>query len=1563
MMNPPERISSSQLDQILTLSGDDFLQAAYRIVLGRPIDDVGLAHYQAKLQAGTEPAQIIVQLRQSREGRAFAAAMQQVERLAERHRKMRNPFLGPFLKMIGYKLYSLGNQNHAVAPERSRQADTSSISLNRLLSLSGDEFLRAAYLKVLGRPADEAGLATYRDAIRSGAEPAQVLVDLRASGEGRAYGVEMPAIDRLVARSRRLRNPVLRPFLRAIGYKLYHQPIYLDRLPQANAQVGHGPAGSVEELLSYYDEDFVRIAYLTLLRREPDAEGLATFVARTRSGEDRLALLSKLADSPEGRGLAEGEGSLKRLAHSIRAHLLKEKGQPRLGRDSAQLRAVSNQLYRIESLQHRSDMSGEGHLAAALTSIADQNRITNAKLEQALDLLLQGGGHRAGTSAATPRLELSMASATPARTAPIPRPQTIYYYVDHTIRCPVNTGMQRLTRHLARGLLERGETLRFIKWDLEAKTFALINQLELKHLSQWEGPVFSDQELMFYPEIGGAIVDFTQAVGDKWFFSPEVTHITYHPSDVTLDVFMAARSANLRMAYVYYDAIPLRHSAYADTTEAHEKYMQILLLADLILPISNRSSEELRAFFVHRQRALSLPHIIPTVLPGQSNLVERETVAAESVSEKLILSVGSIDPRKNQLSLVAAFDKFSKTPPGEGWTLMLAGNLHGGVAGTLQAALAANPNVIYVPHPSDEELERLYRRADFTVFPSIEEGFGLPILESLWFGKPCICANFGAMAEVADGGGCLTVDTRDQNEIYSALVRLAEDQSLFKRLALLAVHRRMSTWLDYASDIDRALRRVADPVSRVPAIYYWIDQTPQQPFNTGVQRVVRQLARAFMARGVQIVPVKFDRRKQRIIPACQADLRAMSGWNGPPADAWADWVEPGSIGAPRWLFVAEIAHIQMAQIKLKAEQLDLRCATIFYDAIPYKMTEFFHGEWQRNHATYMLDLGNYDKIYAISRTSRDDLWDFLLSRPEPTPGVDHRLVATPLPTELPGAPRETTVKRADGKTVNILCVGSIEARKNQIQLVRSFKQATTTCRRMLNLIFIGRSMPGNEALAEGFRQEVSEAPGVSWLENVDDAELRRLYLQSDFTVYCSLEEGFGLPIAESLWNGRPCLVHDKNATAELAVGGGCMTVDMRDRDALTEMIVKLAEDDDLRYRLASELINRKIRTWDDYASEILNDMAEDHVSKSRVAVPKSSQRDSTGLITNQPPRPILSLCFSTYNRADWLNLTLRNSLDQLTIIDLEIEILVVDNASTDNTEEVVGRYFDHPRFRYVRNPKNVGMLGNLAVTANAARGEYIWILGDDDFIRPGGLRRVVDSIREHPGIALVYPNYAYTTEEDPKAVSDLDAFLEACPPIVKPSEDEYATVADVAVKNENLFSAIYALILRRDHALHAYTQNTSGRPFSSMRTAIPTTYYVLNYMMEEEALWIGAPIVVVNFNVSWNRYASLFILERFPEAHDLAQRMGADPDLLRRWRTHFTNGVPHYWHELYQNDVEDNWRYFAADRAVMRLKGLLTPDQLNTMASMYNHFRSVSHPAATMPTAQLFRAFGLQGFD
>jgi glycosyltransferase involved in cell wall biosynthesis len=302
--------------------------------------------------------------------------------------------------------------------------------------------------------------------------------------------------------------------------------------------------------------------------------------------------------------------------------------------------------------------------------------------------------------------------------------------------------------------------------------------------------------------------------------------------------------------------------------------------------------------------------------------------------------------------------------------------------------------------------------------------------------------------------------------------------------------------------------------------------------------------------------------------------------------------------------------------------------------------------------------------------------------------------------------------------------------------------------------------------------------------------------------------------------------------------------------------------------------------------------------------------------------------------------------------------LVCDNASTDRTQEVMESFRSRSDVHYYRNTVNVGMLGNLRVTAHHSRGRFVWILGDDDLLVEGAIERVLRVLRGSPDLGLVYLNYAYTREDDPSRVADLRHLIASGIPIVPPGPDEQGPIHALATKSENFFTAIYCLVFRRDHALHAYSQDTAGRPFSTMLTAIPTTYYVLEHMMEERGYWVGQPLVVVNMNVSWMKYAPLWILERLPEVFDRAETLGANPTSVDRWRVHNLPSVVHYFQDILKDDSAGNRAYFSPARMVARFKHLTDFERhVDLLRSTYDAARARGLTVAEAPTEEVFAAF------
>ena len=181
--------------------------------------------------------------------------------------------------------------------------------------------------------------------------------------------------------------------------------------------------------------------------------------------------------------------------------------------------------------------------------------------------------------------------------------------------------------------------------------------------------------------------------------------------------------------------------------------------SDLIIAVSQFTASQVEFLLgVERSRIHVVPH---GVEPSERSRERRE---------RMVLFVGAIQKRKNVARLVHAFERMPR-----GWTLVLAGAADGFGAAEELAAVSASPRRLDIEvagYVSRAELEDLYARASIFAFPSLDEGFGMPVLDAMARGVAVVTSNCSAMPEVA-GDAALLVNPHDEEDISDALARLA----------------------------------------------------------------------------------------------------------------------------------------------------------------------------------------------------------------------------------------------------------------------------------------------------------------------------------------------------------------------------------------------------------------------------------------------------------------------------------------------------------------------------------------------------------------------------------------------------------------------------------------------------------------------------------------------------------------------------------------------------------------------------------------------------------------------
>jgi glycosyltransferase involved in cell wall biosynthesis len=267
-----------------------------------------------------------------------------------------------------------------------------------------------------------------------------------------------------------------------------------------------------------------------------------------------------------------------------------------------------------------------------------------------------------------------------------------------------------------------------------------------------------------------------------------------------------ASAPGLKIA-IFHDAIPLRDpNVVAWEKKRHLKTLRLLSKLDAVIAVSQATADDLNALWLeHRIIARASVFVIPWPVPFTAR---RPDFTEPPWTKKRILYVSRLKQVKNHATLFSACLKLW----GDGIDFELeiigcedeARESRAIVRALTQLQRAGKP-VFWRGHVTEDELHQAYQRATFTVFPSLAEGFGLPIIESFWHGRPVVCSDRDPMGELARNGGCLTTDVQDVHSLAAAMQSLLENQAQCLALAKQAYARPLRTWSDYWRELQPVL--------------------------------------------------------------------------------------------------------------------------------------------------------------------------------------------------------------------------------------------------------------------------------------------------------------------------------------------------------------------------------------------------------------------------------------------------------------------------------------------------------------------------------------------------------------------------------------------------------------------------------------------------------------------------------------------------------------------------------------------------------------------------------------
>ena len=631
-----------------------------------------------------------------------------------------------------------------------------------------------------------------------------------------------------------------------------------------------------------------------------------------------------------------------------------------------------------------------------------------------------------------------------------------------------------------------------------------------------------------------------------------------------------------------------------------------LPLLDRILPIS----EFIRSSQTESDRGSALG--TSTVVLGADHLAlgitdskqpgERRALAAPSLEGKQILLLGRFESHgyKNSAAAYELLRLVQQRVPEARLLILDAGeDCH------VPPELASS--IVLLGTPDDFKLQEIMQNSEAGISMSLWEGFNLPLAEMQWLGRPALAFNVGAHPEVIADPWLLSENI---TEMSAKLVTVLQGNTPLDLAPRFVAFRQRRPWeltlrawedqiVDLAAETQVEVRESPYPSQSRRIVLADITNASLDPANPGVIRVTRRLSSELQRHpALEVVFAAWNADSGGYILLDQTRRHFLEGFGGPRdglgmlADRRRDlnvdqFMARLAVGRsqPPVLLMPEVLLDGHAAARINwARERGFKSAAVLYDLIPVFHKELCGANVTTGFPSYLDALTQTNAVWSISQFTLNEFSRYVAGIGRSVPRVHEAVI---LPGQFGDRPRNGTEPPVSSPETRILCVSTLEPRKNHPRLLKAFQSLRNRQPDLpLRLILVGNRYAGAPELAELVLSASKKDSSIEWCGIVDDERLAREFMNCAFTVYPSLIEGFGLPILESLWMGRPCLTHHGGVMQELAAGGGCLTVDMADIDAISRSLELMATDGTLRGKLREEAKHRKIATWQEYASEI-----------------------------------------------------------------------------------------------------------------------------------------------------------------------------------------------------------------------------------------------------------------------------------------------------------------------------------------------------------------------------------------
>ncbi|MBF5003877.1 glycosyltransferase family 4 protein [Diaphorobacter caeni] len=627
------------------------------------------------------------------------------------------------------------------------------------------------------------------------------------------------------------------------------------------------------------------------------------------------------------------------------------------------------------------------------------------------------------------------------------------------------------------------------------------------------------------------------------FFGLDMQH---HVQLKHASFFDRLRQQSVTVKFLVYDllAIQLPH-CFADphASQLHENLLRLIARQDEAICISKATADSLNEWIEAKEIETSTKfrtswvHIgadLEGSQPSSGIPSSANAVYSALASRPTFLVVSTIEPRKAQDQVLSAVELLWQQ--GVDCNLVLVGKQGWKVeqlVDRLGRHVESQHRLFWLKGISDEYLAQIYQRSSCLIISSLNEGFGLPLIEAARAGIPVIARDIPVFHEIAGENASYF-----HGQTAQALANTMHDWLTGSEQGQYIASDGMR-WLTWAQSAERLKKALTHENYNPRQLLVDVSELVRVDARSGIQRVVRSVLQQWLSNpppGFNVLPVKASLEEgYRYARTFTASFLGCSSTNQ------VDEIVEYSAGD---IFFGLDFHPQIvvsnAAIYQRMRDDGVAVKFLIYDLLSITMPQFFPPGASDAFLAWLNVVVRSNEMICISKTVADELskWveERVIDSDEYMPIINWAHIGADIDNSIPsiGLPEGAgQILSKLNNSLSFLMVGTLEPRKGHLQMLDVFDQLWAVGTDA-NLVIVGKSGWLTDQLIARIKGHDRLGERLFWLQSISDEYLEKIYAACNCLIAASYGEGFGLPLIEAAQHNLPIVARDIPVFREVA---------------------------------------------------------------------------------------------------------------------------------------------------------------------------------------------------------------------------------------------------------------------------------------------------------------------------------------------------------------------------------------------------------------------------------------------